>query len=259
MTQHMTTKQIQILVLVELLLLGTTLFGKGFYMQAKAHFAQYLIEQAWAKTLIDGQSHKPWSWADTYPVAKLSIDQANMPTHFDGPASNDSLYVLAGASGRNLAFGPGLVLSSASAGERGNTVIAGHRDTHFAILKGMTVGRRLALQTAAGKEIVYQVVATKVVHESQTELMAPSDDNRLTLITCYPFDALQGVAELRFVVQAVPIIQGEDVIQVSEETLVLESADMAQQLGRVDVSGLFLQQFGWLLCKAKSVLCSYST
>nr|WP_240131986.1 hypothetical protein [Shewanella sp. PS-2] len=26
-----------------------------------------------------------------------------------------------------------------------------------------------------------------------------------------------------------------------------------------DVSGLFLQQFGWLLCKAKSVLCSYST
>ncbi|PWF64022.1 hypothetical protein CBX96_07465 [Shewanella sp. BC20] len=30
-------------------------------------------------------------------------------------------------------------------------------------------------------------------------------------------------------------------------------------VGRVDVSGLFLQQFGWLLCKAKSVLCSYST
>ena len=30
-------------------------------------------------------------------------------------------------------------------------------------------------------------------------------------------------------------------------------------LGRVDVSGVFLQQFGWLLCKAKSVQCSYST
>ena len=30
-------------------------------------------------------------------------------------------------------------------------------------------------------------------------------------------------------------------------------------LGRVDVSGLFLQQFGWRLCKAKSVLCSCST
>lgn len=110
------TQQIQIGLLVGLVLIGITLFGKGFYMQAKAHFAQYLIEQAWAKTLIDGQSHKPWSWADTYPVAKLSIEQAKRPNHFDGPASNDSLYVLAGASGRNLAFGPALVLSSAPAG-----------------------------------------------------------------------------------------------------------------------------------------------
>ncbi|WP_192959149.1 hypothetical protein [Shewanella sp. FDAARGOS_354] len=30
-------------------------------------------------------------------------------------------------------------------------------------------------------------------------------------------------------------------------------------LGRVDVSGLFLQQFGWRLCKAKSLQCSCST
>ena len=150
------TQQIQIGLLVGLVLLGITLFGKGFYMQAKAHFAQYLIEQAWAKTLIDGQSHKPWSWADTYPVAKLSIEQAKRPNHFDGPASNDSLYVLAGASGRNLAFGPALVLSSAPAGAQGNTVIAGHRDTHFAMLNGISVGRRLALQTATeelGREV----------------------------------------------------------------------------------------------------------
>lgn len=212
------TQQIQIGLLVGLVLLGITLFGKGFYMQAKAHFAQYLIEQAWAKTLIDGQSHKPWSWADTYPVAKLSIEQAKRPNHFDGPASNDSLYVLAGASGRNLAFGPALVLSSAPAGAQGNTVIAGHRDTHFAMLNGISVGRRLALQTATGKEIVYQVVATEVVHESQTEFMAATDDNRLTLITCYPFDALQGGAELRFVVQAVPITSPTNAPQLFDQS-----------------------------------------
>ncbi|MFB2779645.1 class GN sortase [Shewanella mangrovisoli] len=216
------TQQLQIGLLVGLVLLGITLFGKGFYMQAKAHFAQYLIEQAWAKTLIDGQSHKPWSWADTYPVAKLSIEQANRPNHFDGPASNDSLYVLAGASGRNLAFGPALVLSSAPAGAQGNTVIAGHRDTHFAMLNGISVGRRLALQTATGKEIVYQVVATEVVHESQTEWIAPSEDNRLTLITCYPFDALQGGAELRFVVQAIPVEPEPAAVQ-SADTIVTQA------------------------------------
>lgn len=202
----MSRLQTQRVLLVGLLLLGGILLGKGLYMQAKAHFAQYLIEQAWTKTLADGKSHKPWSWADTYPVAKLSIYQNHKLTHFDEIAANDSLYVLAGASGRNLAFGPSLVLSSASAGQVGNTVIAGHRDTHFAILNGMSVGRKISLQTASGKDILYQVVATQVVHESQTEFMAPSEDERLTLITCYPFNDIQGGAELRFVVQAVPVL-----------------------------------------------------
>ncbi|WP_413489610.1 class GN sortase [Shewanella baltica] len=210
-------------LVVGLFLIGATLLGKGLYMQAKAHFAQYLIEQAWTKTLADGQSHKPWSWADTYPVAKLSIYREQAAANSDIEAElNDSLYVLAGASGRNLAFGPSLVLSSAPAGQKGNTVIAGHRDTHFAILNGMAVGRRLSLQTLKGNNIIYEVVATLVVHETETQFMAPSDDNRLTLITCYPFDALQGGAELRFVVQAIPV---------EDESMDTASADVSASTG----------------------------
>ena len=209
-------------LVVGLFLIGATLLGKGLYMQAKAHFAQYLIEQAWTKTLADGQSHKPWSWADTYPVAKLSIYREQAANSDIEAELNDSLYVLAGASGRNLAFGPSLVLSSAPAGQKGNTVIAGHRDTHFAILNGMAVGRRLSLQTLKGNHIIYEVVATQVVHETETQFMAPSDDNRLTLITCYPFDALQGGAELRFVVQAIPV---------EDESMNTASADVSASIG----------------------------
>ncbi|MEI8615056.1 class GN sortase [Shewanella sp. PP-He15 brown] len=209
-------------LVVGLFLIGATLLGKGLYMQAKAHFAQYLIEQAWTKTLADGQSHKPWSWADTYPVAKLSIYREQAANSDIEAELNDSLYVLAGASGRNLAFGPSLVLSSAPAGQKGNTVIAGHRDTHFAILNGMAVGRRLSLQTLKGNNIIYEVVATQVVHETETQFMAPSDDNRLTLITCYPFDALQGGAELRFVVQAIPV---------EDESIDTASADVSASIG----------------------------
>ncbi|ABN61350.1 class GN sortase [Shewanella baltica] len=209
-------------LVVGLFLIGATLLGKGLYMQAKAHFAQYLIEQAWTKTLADGQSHKPWSWADTYPVAKLSIYREQAANNHIEAELNDSLYVLAGASGRNLAFGPSLVLSSAPAGQKGNTVIAGHRDTHFAILNGMAVGRRLSLQTLKGNHIIYEVVATQVVHETETQFMAPSDDNRLTLITCYPFDALQGGAELRFVVQAIPV---------EDESMNTASADVSASIG----------------------------
>lgn len=209
-------------LVVGLFLIGATLLGKGLYMQAKAHFAQYLIEQAWTKTLADGQSHKPWSWADTYPVAKLSIYREQAANSDIEAELNDSLYVLAGASGRNLAFGPSLVLSSAPAGQKGNTVIAGHRDTHFAILNGMAVGRRLSLQTLKGNNIIYEVVATQVVHETETQFMAPSDDNRLTLITCYPFDAFQGGAELRFVVQAIPV---------EDESMDTASADVSASTG----------------------------
>ncbi|MGI2070469.1 class GN sortase [Shewanella baltica] len=209
-------------LVVGLFLIGATLLGKGLYMQAKAHFAQYLIEQAWTKTLADGQSHKPWSWADTYPVAKLSIYREQAANNDIEAELNDSLYVLAGASGRNLAFGPSLVLSSAPAGQKGNTVIAGHRDTHFAILNGMAVGRRLSLQTLKGNNIIYEVVATQVVHETETQFMAPSDDNLLTLITCYPFDALQGGAELRFVVQAIPV---------EDESMDTASADVSASTG----------------------------
>ncbi|PTA50056.1 class GN sortase [Shewanella morhuae] len=201
----MSKARTQRFLVVGLCLIGATLLGKGFYMQAKAHFAQYLIEQAWTKTLADGKSHKPWSWADTYPVAKLSIYRQPAENTASEAELDDSLYVLAGASGRNLAFGPSMMLSSAPAGQIGNTVIAGHRDTHFAILNGMAVGRRLSLQTLKGNNIIYEVVATQVVHETATQFMAPSDDNRLTLITCYPFEALQGGAELRFVVQAIPV------------------------------------------------------
>ena len=218
----MSKSRTQRFLVVGLFLIGATLLGKGLYMQAKAHFAQYLIEQAWTKTLADGQSHKPWSWADTYPVAKLSIYREQAANSDIEAELNDSLYVLAGASGRNLAFGPSLVLSSAPAGQKGNTVIAGHRDTHFAILNGMAVGRRLSLQTLKGNHIIYEVVATQVVHETETQFMAPSDDNRLTLITCYPFDALQGGAELRFVVQAIPV---------EDESMDTASADVSASTG----------------------------
>ncbi len=178
------------IVIVVLVVAGSAMLFKGGYMQAKAMFAQFLIEKAWAKSLTDGQAHKPWSWADTHPTAKLWIGK------------HEPLYVLAGASGRNLAFGPAQMLSGAGAGETGNTVIAGHRDTHFAILAGARVGQEIRLQGMDGQIHFYRIRATAVVHESETRWLMGSDERLLTLITCYPFDSLSGGAELRFVVQA---------------------------------------------------------
>ncbi|ACJ29806.1 Peptidase C60, sortase A and B [Shewanella piezotolerans WP3] len=183
-------------------------------MQAKAYFAQFLIQQAWQKTLDDQQEHKPWSWADTHPVAKLKFINAehgagDVPDRkmisANSSVENPSLYVLAGASGRNLAFGPAHVMSSAVVNGNGNTVIAGHRDTHFSLLKRVKVGQMLTLQNSQGLEVLYKVINTQVVHETDTSVMTDGGEKQLTLVTCYPFNSPVAGGALRYIVTAVPI------------------------------------------------------
>ena len=79
--------------------------------------APLLIERAWQRSLNDGgRPVKPWPWADTWPVARLTV-----------PEQGIELLVLAGDSGNALAFGPGLAPYSTPPGVRGVAVIAGHR------------------------------------------------------------------------------------------------------------------------------------
>jgi sortase A len=190
------------IVIVLLSVLGCALLLQGGYMQAKAHFAQFLIERAFEKTLADSQPHKPWSWADTHPVAKMRVlQQYNDSLQ---PLGSD-LYVLAGASGRNLAFGPGLMLAGAALGEQGNMIIAGHRDSHFMRLQYVKVGDMIELYSTAGERVLYQITTTHVVHETDLNVLAPTAESHLTLITCYPFDQLSGNAEYRYIVEAKPI------------------------------------------------------
>lgn len=203
------------LILTSLLfIVGLSFVIQGGYMQAKAYFAQFLIQQAWQKTLDDQQQHKPWSWADTHPVAKLKFisaaheasDAADRKVNSaKSSAENPSLYVLAGASGRNLAFGPAQVLSSTAVNGNGNTVIAGHRDTHFSLLKRVKVGQLLTLQNSQGLEVLYKVINTQVVHETDTSVMADIGEKQLTLVTCYPFNSPVSGGALRYIVTAVPI------------------------------------------------------
>ncbi|WP_258406216.1 class GN sortase [Shewanella aegiceratis] len=191
-------------LLLTALMAAMTLIFKGGYMQAKAHFAQFLIERAWDRTLADRQQHKPWSWADTYPIAKLHFQDEK------GRRRGAPLYVLAGASGRNLAFGPAAILADNQINHWGNTVIAGHRDTHFARLEGIHPGQVITLQDASAETMSYRVLGTKVVDEQDTALLAQEDALRLTLVTCYPFDSLGGQSRQRFVVIAEPMLsEGE--------------------------------------------------
>lgn len=168
-------------------------------MQAKARLAQFLIEQAWRETLSDGKWHKPWSWANTYPVAKLQF------VSVQGQLQGQALYVLAGASGRNIAFSPVSLMGVNQLNGWGNAVIAGNRDTHFAHLKGVKAGQRLRVQDSAANVIDYQVVSIQIVAETDIRQLNGQDDVQLTLVTSYPFDSLGAQSRWRFVVIAEPV------------------------------------------------------
>lgn len=167
-------------------------FGQAGYIHAKAWLAQALIGQAWQKTLAGQTQVKPWPWADTWPVARLRV-----------PSRGVELYVLAGSEGRSLAFGPGHVFGTAQPGAAGNSVIGGHRDTHFAFLQWVQAGETVEVEMPTGEVAVYRISEQRVVDKSDTGVMAaPPDSHRLTLVTCYPFDALRAGGPLRYVVTA---------------------------------------------------------
>jgi sortase A len=179
------------IAIVAVATIGVWQVTSGAYIHAKAWLAQQLIASAWTRTLEGEREVKPWPWADTWPIARLQVIDKDV-----------DLYVLADASGRSLAFGPGYVNGTAAIGE-GNTVLAGHRDTHFAFLRDLQPGDEFAIQTVDGREWHFQLNETHVIDSRHERLRFDANgDATITLLTCYPFDAIVPGGPLRYVAVA---------------------------------------------------------
>lgn len=82
----------------------------------------------------------------------------------------------------------------------GNSVLAGHRDTHFRALRELRIGDELRMRTSHG-EFKYRVADKLIVNPEDVSVLAKSPARRLTLVTCYPF-SYTGRAPQRFIVIA---------------------------------------------------------
>lgn len=160
-------------------LAGLTLFGQGAYIHAKALLAQVLLQRAFNETIATGRDTKPWSWADTWPVARIEVKRIGA-----------SAIVLAGSSGQALAFGPGHVERTANAGERGVAVYSAHRDTHFRFLKDVQIGDEIDVTRRDGRTFRYRADAQSVVRFDQFGIDPSGNEYELVLSTCWPFDAV---------------------------------------------------------------------
>jgi sortase A len=164
---------------LSLALAGLALTGQGAYIHAKAVLAQVLLERAFTDTLASGRPTKPWSWADTWPVARIEVKRLHAST-----------IALAGSSGQALAFGPGHVELTAEAGERGVAVYAAHRDTHFRFLKDVAIGDEIDVTRSDGNTFRYRADGVSVVRFDASGIDPLSNGHELVLSTCWPFDAV---------------------------------------------------------------------
>lgn len=158
---------------------AVVLFGQSAYIFAKAQLAQVLLNRAFTQSVLTGEPVKAWNWADTWPVARVEVKRIGA-----------SAIVLRGASGEALAFGPALMDETSRIGERGTSVIAAHRDTHFAFLKDVQQGDLIDITRNDGVTFTYRVTGMEVVDWNRSGIDRHAPGFNLVLATCYPFGAV---------------------------------------------------------------------
>ncbi len=183
-------QHLSILIVVACLSIAVWHLGHATWIYGKAYAATFLINNAWQKALANNEINKPWSWADTWPVAKISIPKIGL-----------SEIVLSGDSGAVLAFGPGLSHAGATLDSDHVKLISAHRDTHFSKLKKIVINDDIYIKTSIGSKR-YSVTEVKVVDSRSYTIDAADDTYDLVLVTCYPFDSIASGGYQRFVVKA---------------------------------------------------------
>lgn len=120
---------------------------------------------------------KPWSWADTWPVARIEI-----------PRIAAEAIVLNGGSGEVLAFGPGHLEGTPEPGDEGVSVISAHRDTHFSFLKDVKAGDEIDVTRRDGLRVRFKVTEMTVASWDKSGIDPTASGRSLVLTTCWPLD-----------------------------------------------------------------------
>lgn len=161
------------LILGALCLMGLALILRGAVIPAKAVVAQMLLNRAFDQSLAEHRPVKPWPWADTAPVARISLARLGV-----------SEIVLSGGTGQAMAFGPTLLT-----GRPQVVLMAAHRDTHFAFLKDVKRGDLIEVQSVRGEIKRYRMTGSQIVQWDRFAYPGNPARPLLGLSTCYPFGA----------------------------------------------------------------------
>jgi sortase A len=176
------------------------------WLPAKAWLSQVLISYSWQKSQTQNSMRKneylttrasnniaikPWPWADTFPIAELSIERLE-----------ENIVILNGGDPTTLAFSAGAIAPFNQANSITPFVVAGHNDSHFAFLENILMKDIISMRDQHGKSQLYQVEAIDIIDASTGKLPILANDSSLILITCYPFNNLSNNRDERYIITA---------------------------------------------------------
>jgi sortase A len=182
---------------------GVSMLGYCLFVAADAwHFQreqrarlEHLLQYKQASS--DPRNHTSPSGS---PKDWLPAANGGLIGRIDIPRLGLSVIVIEGVDHITLRRAVGHIPGTALPGQPGNVGISGHRDTYFRPLRNIQQNDIITLTTVLG-EYRYRVVSTKVVSPFDVAVLDPSQNETLTLVTCYPFYYL-GPAPDRFIVRA---------------------------------------------------------
>jgi len=173
--------------------LGGICLSKAAYIPAKGVVADVLMARAWEQSQINGSPVLPWPWMDAQPLALLSV-----------PRLSQREIILDVVTGQALGFAPSHLQQTPRPGQPGLSVIAAHKNTHFAFLEQIEVGDIIKIETIKGDVTRFEVTNMEIVDKDRSgiDLDKPKIGAQIALVTCYPFSALTYGGPLRYVVYA---------------------------------------------------------
>ena len=169
-----------------LLLIGIICLGLYGFFTVQAYYHQQQLEQELYQPL---KSTAP----EAGPHRGRVLKDGDLFGRIEIPRLKMSVMVMEGDHDSVLRLGAGHIPGTPLA-------IAGHRDTFFRPLKDIKMNDRIRL-TTPDKTTEYRVISTKIVGPRDVSVLKVKSEDRLILITCYPFFYI-GPAPKRFIVEA---------------------------------------------------------
>ncbi len=179
-------------------LLALVLVLVGLVVAAAAGFALFWsdeLQRLYVPSLPSIERH-----AGNGPAPEAETQEGKPIGLIEIPRLGLSSVVLEGDDTAALLLGVGHLSDTPLPWHGGNTVFAAHRDTFFRPLAHIRKNDVIKFSTADA-QFEYVVKELKVVDPTAVEVLEPTTEATLTLITCFPFDYI-GPAPQRFIVRA---------------------------------------------------------